>query len=327
MGNVFRPNLSELDIKSIARESFGMDVSSVTPMGGYIDQNFRIDLPSGERCLIKVHSRNEPNAVLALQNDALTHLSSMQLDFATPAVIKSASGDSVVTIESSKGTDRVRCLTYVEGHLLAERTPMSRELLHSAGSTIAALDKSLASFSHPAASRPDMDWDLRNAQRISGYVHLMPNPALRRLADYFFLQFETTVLPEINRLPLQICHNDGHRYSLLTDQAEQCSRIAGVIDFGDICLTHAVCHLAVCISDLIVGQDDLIAAAADIVAGYHQVRALSKDEISLIYHLVGTRLAILCRHGRESTNGGPDQRTPASQTRGCGQFVTKIICN
>ena len=72
MGNVFRPNLSELDIKSIARESFGMDVSSVTPMGGYIDQNFRIDLPSGERYLIKVHSRNEPNAVLTLQNDALT---------------------------------------------------------------------------------------------------------------------------------------------------------------------------------------------------------------------------------------------------------------
>lgn len=117
MGSVFRPDLSELDIKSIARESFGMDVSSVTPMGGYIDQNFRIDLPSGERYLIKVHSRNEPDAVLALQNEALTHLSAMQLDFATPAVIKSASGDSVVAIESSKSADRVRCLTYIDGQL------------------------------------------------------------------------------------------------------------------------------------------------------------------------------------------------------------------
>ena len=324
MGSVFRPDLSELDIKSIARESFGMDVSSVTPMGGYIDQNFRIDLPSGERYLIKVHSRNEPDAVLALQNEALTHLSAMQLDFATPAVIKSASGDSVVAIESSKSADRVRCLTYIDGQLLAERTPISRELLHSAGSTIAALDQSLASFNHPAASRPDMDWDLRNAQRISGYVHLMPNPAIRRLADYFFLQFETTVLPELNRLPLQICHNDGHRYSLLTDHAEQCSRIAGVIDFGDICLTHAVCHLAVCISDLIVGQDDLVAGAADIVAGYHQVRALSRDEISLIYHLVGTRLAIYAAMAGRALREDPTNAHPQAKLEDVGKLLRRL---
>jgi len=313
MASVSRPNLSELDIQSIARESFGMDVSSVTPMGGYIDQNFRIDLSGGERYLIKVHSRNEPDAVLALQNEALTHLSAMQLDFATPAVIKSASGDSVVTIERNDGIDRVRCLSYVEGNLLAERTPISQKLLLSAGSAIAALDQSLASFNHPAASRPDMDWDIRNAQRISGYVHLMPNPALRRLADYFFLQFETTVLPELNRLPLQICHNDGHRYSLLTDQTEQCSRIAGVIDFGDICLTHAICHLAVCISDLIVGQDDLLAAAAEIVAGYHQVRALSADEISLIYHLVGTRLAMYAAMAGRALTEDPSNTHPQAK--------------
>jgi len=326
MADTLRPDLNDRDIHLIATKSFGLEVESVVPLGGYIDQNFRIDLVNGEQRLIKVHSRRESYDVLSLQNDALRHLKNMSLAFETPTVVASDSGDYIVNAKVGGEHDRIRCLTFLEGDFLADQTPLSNALLVSAGEVIAELDLSLASFQHAAASRPNMDWDLRNAPRISVHVPKISDPALRRLADYFFLQFETAVLPELNRLPLQVCHNDGHRYSLLTNsQNIAASRVTGVIDFGDICLTHAVCHLAVCISDLIVDQDDILAAAATIVAGYHAVRPLSDLEIRLIYNLVGTRLAIYAAMAARAAVEDPNNHHPQSKLKDVHRLLRRLM--
>lgn len=320
-----RPNLHETAIKRIVEQHFGLEVAAVAPLGGYIDQNFQIVLSNGEHRLIKVHSRNESDGVLALQNEALEHLGTLALNFSTPQVIPDRYGNLTVSMGEADKLDRVRCLTFLEGEFLAEQTPLSDSLLTSAGEVVAGLDQALATLQHPAASRPDMDWDLRNAQRISAYVSKIPEPAIRRLADYFFLQFETEVVTKLNQLPLQICHNDGHRFSLLTDGRGQEARVTGVIDFGDVVLTHAICHLAVTISDLIVDQADLIDSAAKIVAGYHSVRPLAIAELELIYHLVGTRLAMYAAMAGKALADDPKNKHPQAKLEDVSRLLRRLL--
>jgi len=308
-----RPNLSEADIQSLARTKFSFDAKVVKPLGGYVDQNFLVQSETGEQLLIKAHSRVEREEVLNLQHCALRHLQTKNLNFSVPDPFCTTDGNPVAVVENNRISERVRCLSFLDGELLAQRGTLTSSLLRSAGGVVAALDSALQDFHHPAAARPDMDWDLRNAPRIARFVSHIADPALRRLADYFFLQFEMEVQSELYELPLQISHNDGHRFSLLVDGKSDQSRVSGVIDFGDVVLTHAVCHLAVTISDLIVGQEDLVVSAALIVSGYHQVRPLTHLEVGLIYQLVGVRLAMYAAMAGKALVDDPSNQHPQSK--------------
>ena len=322
-----RPDLTADEIEEIARECFGLSPANIKPLGGYVDQNFRIDPSDGPSRLLKIHSHAERNAVLDLQNQALLHLqANQQLDFAVPVPFQDINGNYIAEWESTDGKkERVRCLSYVEGDLLADYAPLNFETLSRAGQTIAALDNVLTDFEHPGAARPDLEWDLRNAPSIGQFVSDIRDPALRRMADYFFLQFELNTKPALQTLPLQISHNDGHRFSLLAKGSKANCNISGVIDFGDLVLTNAVCHLAVSISDLIVGQTNLSEAAASIVAGYHEQRPLLENEVDLIYNLVGVRLAMYATMAGRAIRKDPNNAHPQAKIADVKHLLCQLL--
>ncbi len=320
-----RPDLTVERVAEIADRSFGLNVVSVKPLGGYIDQNFLVETEHGAYRLLKAHSRAERDGVLDLQNAALQHLQSKALDFVVPQPFETRDGNLIAAEEKDGVADRVRCLSFVEGSLLADHASLKPATLERAGQVIAGLDSALADFEHPGAARPDMDWDLRNAPRISKQVHDIPDPALRRLADYFFLQYASEIEPKLSSLPMQVSHNDGHRYSLIAGEGEDGIDVTGVIDFGDIVLTHAVCHLAVVISDLIVGQEDLIEAASFVVRGYNKCRSLSDEEIDILYHLVGTRLAIYAAMAGRALKIDPSNTHPQSKLADVHGLLRRLV--
>jgi len=314
MSDIARPDLNVTDIKSIARDSFGFAPQAVKALGGYIDQNFLIENEAGEKRLLKVHSREEKPYVLDLQNAVLSHLKGQNLDFDHPMVFAAKNGSEIAEIHARENQmDRVRCLSFIEGDLISELGVLPSEALRNAGNIVAKLDLALADFDHPAASRLDMEWDLAQASRIGEFVPLIHDPALRRLANYFFLIFDMEISAKLGNLPRQVTHNDGHRYSLLGKKNANKIQITGIIDFGDVLLTQRICNLSVTISDLLAGQTDLIAAATAIVSGYHFINPLTESEVELIYHLVGVRLAMYAAMSGRASRADPGNPHPQAK--------------
>lgn len=321
-----RPEFESNDIQEIATREFGFPAQHVAPLGGYIDQNFLVADTAGKQRLIKAHSRAEAPYVLELQNAVLDHIQNKPLGFDTPICNQTLSGAPFAQIQTDAGAiDRIRCLSFLNGDLLADFGALPAAALHQAGALVGKLDHALADFTHPAASRPDMEWDLANAATISHYVPLIKDPQLRRLADYFFLQFDMLVAPALRTLPRQVSHNDGHRYSLIGSQDQDGLKVTGIIDFGDVLLTHRVCNLSVTVSDLIAHQADLAGAAAKIVNGYNETSPLTDTEFDLIYYLVGVRLSMYAALAGRALRDNPENAHPQAKLADVKDGLRRLI--
>ena len=285
------PQFSSSDAQGFAQELFGIEVTSIKSLGSFIDQNFLVIDNKGREYTLKVHDGEELEAVLDLQNQAMNHLNAGIADIKFPRAFETISGGATALVEDGKGNQHfVRLLSFIPGSLLKDIDKFSDGLLNDIGKVLASMDKTLQGFSHPAANRPDLPWDLKNAgttKQLSSYIK---DHHQRRIAEYFFLQFDAEVAPLLPSLRKSIVHNDSHRYSLLV--GDEPDRISGVIDFGDTVYTYTVTNLAVSLSDIMVQCSDPIASATRVIASYHATFALSEEEVSLLYYLICTRLSI-----------------------------------
>ena len=131
--------------------------------------------------------------------------------------------------------------------------------LESLGRTVARVDRALADFEHPDMHRPHV-WDLRNGPDV----------------------------PALDHLPHQVIHNDANEHNVLVGDD---GRVAGLIDFGDLCRAPRVCGLAVAAAyaktALAVPERELL----QLVAGYHEIAPLAPEELALLPDLIRTRLA------------------------------------
>jgi Ser/Thr protein kinase RdoA (MazF antagonist) len=109
---------------------------------------------------------------------------------------------------------------------------------------LARLVLALRGFYHPAANY-ELLWDLKQAAVLKDYLHHIPDPDHRQLADYFLDRFERLVLPEIPKLRSQVIHNDFAPNNLVVAEDDP-GEIVGIIDFGDMIHTPMVMDLNCC---------------------------------------------------------------------------------
>jgi 4-aminobutyrate aminotransferase-like enzyme len=102
-------------------------------------------------------------------------------------------------------------------------------------------------------------------------------------------------------LPSSVIHGDANDYNILVDQTA--SRVETLLDLGDMVNTATICDLAVALAYVMLGKQDPIAAAAQVVAAYHQDRPLIEAEVDALYALAATRLAMsVCYCAWQSSN-------------------------
>ncbi|MGI9294592.1 MAG: aminotransferase class III-fold pyridoxal phosphate-dependent enzyme [Pseudomonadales bacterium] len=301
------PQFTEQDIQTFVSTHYGINSRSIKNLGSYVDQNFLITDSSDRQYTCKVHDGSEQEAVLDKQNRVIDHLSAHIADVDFPRVIQALDGKPICSIAAANGSSYfVRLLRYLPGCLLKEVPQYSDALLQDIGRVLGEMDTVLQAFTHPAANRPDLPWDLKNALNIRHFCDFIEDHQRRRIAEYFFLQFEMVVAPQLHALRKSVVHNDAHRYSLLTDNNQQ--KITGVIDFGDTVYTHTITNLAICCSDMMVQSHDVLASAAAIIGSYHNEFPLTEQEVSLLYHLICTRLSIYGCMAAKSRAHDPDNR-------------------
>jgi Ser/Thr protein kinase RdoA (MazF antagonist) len=273
------PRLSVAALARLAREHWGI-AGQLHPLTSERDQNHRLDTLRGSYTL-KLANPAEPPALTEFQTLALIHLASVAPGLSLPRVVPARDGRAIIPTPDGA----LRLLTWLPGTPLAH-LPRTPALAASIGTALGQLDAALSGFQHPAADH-HLLWDIRNTPDLAP---LMPALAddLRPGVEAFLARFETHVAPALARLPRQVIHGDFNPHNLLADPDDP-RHLTGILDFGDMTLSHRICDLAVAGSYLI-DPDDPVRLLLPLVAGYTAAHPLLPEELELLPDLITARL-------------------------------------
>ena len=295
------PLLRDVATALLARE-YGIE-ASVAPLGGE-GRNFRVDSTDGRRYVLKFADSDHRTA---FEHAAMEHLAATaSLPIALPRSVLTRSGEPATRADLPDGTVvAARLLTYVRGTPWYERpSPASPALLRQLGRAVASVDRAFEAFSHPEASRTH-GWDLTAAGAHRGRVRWIVDPERRRMAEWMFHLWAACAAPRFASLPHSVIHGDANDENVLVDG----DRLVGLVDFGDALENPIVCDLAIAITYGVLAVDAPLDAAAAIVAGYREVRALAPLELEVLFPLVCGRLAVTVSLAAERRTIDPDHPT------------------
>lgn len=288
---VARP-IAETEAETLARKIYGLEVRASRLHGEY-DDNFHIESGDGREFVLKVMHAARDRSFVELQCAALEHLALRAPQLSLPRVCPARNGESFVQAKVGDDGDRfVWLITYLPGRILADIRPHSPALLRSLGNFLGEMDDALADFAHPAAHR-ELKWDLARAAWIRSYLAHITAPSLRALVEKFLNLYESQVVPALPSLRHSVIYGDANDYNVLVSPPwPEPRKVVGMIDFGDMHYGITISEPAVAAAYAILGKDDPLQAAGQVVVGYHGALPLAENEIALLYPLIGMRLAV-----------------------------------
>jgi 4-aminobutyrate aminotransferase-like enzyme/Ser/Thr protein kinase RdoA (MazF antagonist) len=293
------PRFSPDEAIRIAGEYYGLRATAAS-LPSERDQNFRLCDAAGAQFVLKIANSEEALEILDLQNRVLALLAAADTGLEWPRVVPTLSGNLIVPVAAESGAAFfVRLLTWVNGVCFANLEPHAPGLLSSLGSALARTDNALAGFSHPAAHRK-MYWDLRHSSLARPHLELL-SESERAMVEPLLDAGESL---DWHALPVSVIHGDANDYNILVDETG--SRVTTVLDLGDMVHTATVCNLAVALAYVMLDEQDPVAAAARVVAAYHEVRRLTESEIDALHTLAATRLAMSVCYCARQARQAPD---------------------
>ena len=281
------PAFGEEAARQILQEGFGVGASSLRPLAGERDQNFRAGTPGGQRFLFKISNPADDRPILEMQAAALRHIERVDPGLPVMRALPTVTGESWVEVPGPDGRNYpARLFTFLPGQVIAN-TALSTEAIWSHGQTAARLGRALRGFFHPAADY-EILWDITHLPRLRPLLAHLPDDLRRTQVERVLDRFEAVVAPALPGLRAQVIHGDLSLDNVLLGDDQ---RASGIVDFGD--MTHAplICDLAVTIADVLHGRDDAIEAAGSLIRGYVSVTPLEDEEAGLLADLVTARLA------------------------------------
>ena len=175
---------------------------------------------------------------------------------------------------------QARLITVVPGSPL-EGEPITIDLAEQVGALAGRVQAGLAGFFHPAAGRV-LDWDVRRAAEV--VPPITADPGLLALA------------PGSNQRSRPRVRCPACSTPMSRDQRAGRGRpITGLVDFGDMHHTAAVCDLAVTLTSVLRHTADERPAdtwslAAAVLRGYLRHRTMTAAEVEVLGELVLARL-------------------------------------
>lgn len=272
------PAVTAPEAEALLRDIWGI-AARAEPIACERDSNFR--LSSGH--VLKLSNPAEPPQDTNFQTSALLWVAEHDPGLPLPRMVAARDGRHEVSVPLCDGRHTVaRVLTWVEGVPLA-RVPFAPEMAAEIGRTLARLARALSGYDHPAA-RHHLQWDIRHTPGLRP----MLVPGQEDLAVEIET-FEARVAPLLPALRAQVVHNDMNHHNIVVDPADP-TRIAGVLDFGDMVHTPLICDVAVAAAYLIGDDADPLAAVVRMLSAYHGVLPLLPEEVDLLRDLIVARL-------------------------------------
>ncbi len=298
------PNLTPLDAAALAARLYALDAVA-TDLPSERDQNIRLLTAAGDAFILKIANANERREVLEAECAVMRHLAATAV---CPRLVPTRAGDDIAQHDGHF----VRLITALPGATLGSTALHTNALRRDLGCAVGRMDAALAAFDHPAFHR-DFHWDLARADGVvATYLPLVCDARLSaqiaRFADYH----RTHVVPLLPTFRQSVIHSDANDYNILVDAAAQ--RVTGVIDFGDMVFSHTVNEAAIAMAYAALGAVDPLAAAADVVTGYHEAHPLTEPELSALFSLMCMRLCVsACVAARQQADRPDDDYLGISQ--------------
>jgi 4-aminobutyrate aminotransferase-like enzyme/Ser/Thr protein kinase RdoA (MazF antagonist) len=286
------PPLTEEGAVALARALYGLEAEA-RALPGEFDDNFRLAAPDGRLFVLKAMHPGRDRGLVELQCAALRHVEDRAPHLPLPRIVPTTGGETLTLAPGPDGRERlVFALTWLTGTTLAEARPRPPELLADLGRVLGEMDLALRDFEHPAAHR-DFPWDLSRASWIGGALDHVAHPERRALVERTLARYDAEVVPALSSLRRGVIHGDANDHNVIVGAPRAHPRpVSGLLDFGDMHHGLLVAEPAVAAAYALLGQEDPLAAAAAVVAGYHAALPLEEEEIRLLFALVGARLAV-----------------------------------
>lgn len=276
------PRFDAAEALAAALEHYGIQ-GSAAALPSERDQNFLLIDPVRGKFVLKIANREDSAELLDFQHQAMRRVAGAGSGIRVAEVVRSRAGAELETILGRDGNRHyLRVFSWIEGMLLAERTPRSRALLESLGAAMAQVDVALAGFVHPAMHRV-LQWDLRHAGLARTLAPLLPERWRERVQAAFARWDEV----DWKSLRHGVIHGDANDHNVLVEG----DRVSGLLDFGDLVHSAIVCELAVALAYAMLSERQPLDAASAVIRGYQRHNSLGAAEQRALYPLVHARLA------------------------------------
>jgi len=287
-------------VTEILKNDFKIDHTGISELWGYANKNYKVTTREGNFVLKQYSEEPNLNRLLEAENEILEMLSA---DFPGyyQKPIKALRGGYLVKVKGRENDLTYRLLRYIDGDLLA-KTDHSEELLESFGALLGQMDSRLLKKRNPIIEARRYEWDILQIDLTKKYSKLIPNPADRKLVDYFSLQYNELVRSRVSELRHSIIHGDANNMNVLVKD----NRVTGIIDFGDLVYSLLINELAIALSYIMFDKDDPVKWALPVIRGYCKILPLTTEETDLLYYLVAARLCIGLRKAAHAKQIHPD---------------------
>jgi hydroxylysine kinase len=267
------------------RTCFGLS-GQLDRLPGEADDNFALRTDAGPRYVVKfAHLRADPE-VVSVQARVLRHIESAAPGLPVPRVVPTVDGQPWTVVPAGPLRGRVvHVLSFLGGQLLRS-VATSPALRRRLGETLACLGLALRTFDDPLVHRPLL-WDLAQLPQLRPLIAERPPTADTSRLDIQLSRFTAEVAPRLAAQRSQLVHNDFSPDNVLI--CADASRVAGIIDFGDVTVTALVNDVAIAAAYQLSGAD-LIGPALDLISGYHATTPLTETELNLLPELIGARI-------------------------------------
>ena len=295
------------EAEAIAREHYGA-AATASALPGEVDDNFLLRAAPGEHFVLKVAGPRRTRGELEFQLALLDHLSTANLAVATPEVVATSTGQTLLTLPDGR---LAHALTYLPGRPLRTLRHRPTFLLEAWGRTCARLTRALATFEHAGAHRA-YRWCPSRAAQTHDLFHYLADDTARELARRHLETFGRYAAPYLAALPHQVNHNDAHEDNLLVDDDGDgdgdrfAPSLCGLIDVGDAVYAPRICELAVACAYAAMDCPDPVGRIEVLAKAYSQEHELLPAEIDALYGLTVGRLLITVTAAAEARALAPD---------------------
>ncbi len=294
-----RPSLTHDAIEPLIRSVFGL-TGTPRPLPSYSDLNIALDSDGETAWVLKIANSDEAEAILDFQQRALLYVAATDPGLRIPQIHRTMDGHPRVVVVGADGErHQAWMVSFLDGRFLADLPEHAPALLQDVGRFFGRLDRALIGFRHEAMQRT-LRWDLRQANLALPCLPAIADPARRRIAEAILNRFTNQTSAALDRLRMQVIHNDANDHNVLVPPAGAATHVSGVIDFGDLIWTALVCEPAIAAAYALLGKSDPVDAAIHVFEGFNAVFPLTEEELALAFDLIVLRLAMsVCYSARE----------------------------
>ncbi len=280
------PRLTPDQAQDLLRDHWGIGGSAIE-IACERDQNFRIVTETGQGYILKISNAVEDPLNTEFQTAALRWVARVDPELPLPRAVAALDGAFTQRLKLPSGrTSVVRVLSWLDGTPL-HHVSMTAQMQSGIGAMTARLGRALEGFDHPGACH-ELLWDIQHLPRLRALTESLGEDAVADAVRRELDHFEAQVASALGGLRRQVIHNDMNHHNILVDAIEQ-DRIIGILDFGDMVNTYLAIDVAVAASYL-ASEEDPLGAIARLVAAYHAVLPLEREEVELLRDLTVARL-------------------------------------